>query len=102
MDFSRGLLILAASVCLAQRPAPKTIPLDIPVKPGDPKPTVTVYMEDAGPALPSLPPDKVVLTIGEEKITAAELEAIIDCLPEGVRGKFAAPGGVNSPRTWRA
>ncbi len=92
MDFSRSLLILAGSVCLAQTPAPRTVPLNIPVKPGDPQPTVTYYVDDGGPALPSLPPDKVVLTIGEEKITAAELDAIIDCLPEGVRGSVRGTG----------
>ena len=92
MHFSRSWLILAASVCFAQTPAPKTIPLDIPVKPGDPKPSVTFYVGDDGPPLPALPPDKVVLTIGEEKITAAELDAIIDCLPEGVRANVRGAG----------
>jgi peptidyl-prolyl cis-trans isomerase C len=92
MHFSRVLLFLAGVVCLAQTPAPRTVPLDIPVKPGDPKPAVTFYMDEAGPPLPSLPPDKVVLTIGEEKITAAELDAIIECLPEGVRANVRGPG----------
>lgn len=92
VHFSRALLVLAASVCLAQKPAPKTVPLDIPVKPGDPKPTVTFLMEDGGPALSTVPPDKVVLAIGEEKITAVELAAIIDCLPEGVRANVHGAG----------
>lgn len=91
MRFPSGFLFLAAAAAFAQAPAPKTIPLDIPVKPGDPKPTVTLYM-DAAPAPPAPPAGKVVLTIGEEKITGAELEAIIDCLPENVRASVRGAG----------
>ena len=89
MDF-RVSLILAASVCLAQARA-EDDSARYSRETRRPKPTVTVYIDDAGLALPSLP-RRGWCSRSARKITAAELEAIIDCLPEGVRGKVRGPG----------
>jgi peptidyl-prolyl cis-trans isomerase C len=45
------------------------------------------------PAAPaSVPPDKVVLTIGDEKITAAEFDRFIDMIPEQYRTQMRTTG----------
>ena len=41
---------------------------------------------------PSVPPDTVVLTIGEEKITAAEFDHMIDQIPEQYRQRMRTSG----------
>jgi peptidyl-prolyl cis-trans isomerase C len=49
---------------------------------------VTMSMDErsgGGPDLLALPADKVVLTIGEEKVTAGALRAIIDTMPASAR-----------------
>lgn len=52
-----------------------------------PAPTVTLSVENAGTpaASPNVPADKVVLSVGDVKITAAEFDQIIDALPEQYR-----------------
>ena len=83
MHFSHTLLFLASALpMLAQTTGEsKTIPLDLPgvkLPPGAPQPSVTLqYESPAGPWLTNLPPDKVVLTLGAEKITAAQLNPMI-------------------------
>jgi peptidyl-prolyl cis-trans isomerase C len=78
MKFIRSLLLLCpAAVLLAQNPPP-------------PEPTVTLSAEN-GPARPAVPPDKVVLTIGETKITAAQFDYIIDSLAEQYRPAARGP-----------
>ena len=76
------LLCLTPVACLlAQTPPP-------------PKPTVTLSTENpaiAGPP-PNVPPETVVLTVGEEKITAAELDHLIDLIPEQVRKQARTTG----------
>jgi peptidyl-prolyl cis-trans isomerase C len=41
--------------------------------------------------MPVLPPDKVVLTVGDQKITYAQFQAIIDALPEQMRSVARGP-----------
>jgi peptidyl-prolyl cis-trans isomerase C len=91
------LLLLIPAACLM---AQKTLPLKgsdgKPVIGPDGKPaTVTLNVEETptgGPALSSLPPDKVILTIGDEKITAAQFEHMIQILPEQVRAMALGSG----------
>jgi peptidyl-prolyl cis-trans isomerase C len=60
MKFPRYLLFFFPAACLlAQNPAP--------------------------PAKPNVAPDKVVITVGDQKITAGQLDLIIDSLPEQYR-----------------
>lgn len=67
-------------------------------KPATTTPAVTPAPSDASSTaaalghLPNVPPNQVVLTIGEEKITAAEFEKIIGALPEQSRAQAAGPG----------
>ena len=42
--------------------------------------------------MPVVPPDKVVITVGDEKLTFAQFQAIIDSLPEQYRVTARGPG----------
>jgi parvulin-like peptidyl-prolyl isomerase len=84
MNYSGFLVFLAAAACLsAQTPAPSQAPALPPARLGVPaaKPT---------PDAP-VPPDKVVLTVGDEKLTAGEFEQLVDVLPEQVRASARGP-----------
>jgi peptidyl-prolyl cis-trans isomerase C len=75
----------AAGLC-AQTPPPGQPPAAPParvvVTPGTPSVT---------PPAAVISPDKVVLTIGEEKITAGEFDKLIDALPEQARAQVRGP-----------
>jgi peptidyl-prolyl cis-trans isomerase C len=72
MMFSRSLLLFLPAACLlAQNPPPPPA--------GRPAPAA------AAATKPSVPPDKVVLTAGDLKLTAAQFDMIIDSLPEQYR-----------------
>ncbi|MFB3829300.1 MAG: peptidylprolyl isomerase [Bryobacteraceae bacterium] len=90
MRFLSPWFFLAPAACLFAQAPP-------PAHPGGPPtqgPVVKMEVDTqsgGGPELSSLPPDKVVLSIGDEKITAGELAAIVDTLPpqyrEAARGQ---------------
>ncbi|HEY1337468.1 MAG TPA: peptidylprolyl isomerase [Bryobacteraceae bacterium] len=93
MKFFRTLLfVYAAAAVLAQTPSPK------PAAPASgatpPQPSVTLTTEGAtAAASPSVAPDKVVLTVGDLKITSAQFDEIIDSLvPENFRQAAHGPG----------
>ena len=73
--FVIALLFLAASVLPAQTPAPKA-PMPTPVKP-------------PAAAAPADSPDKVVLTVGDEKMTVGQFQEFISTLPEQYRSPAA-------------
>jgi peptidyl-prolyl cis-trans isomerase C len=76
MMFFRALLFVCPAVCLlAQTPPKPATPSAAP-----PLPTVTLSSDVAAGA-PSVAPDKVVLTVGDVKITAAQFDHIINSLP---------------------
>jgi len=77
MTFFRSMLFLCPAVCLlGQTPPPQNA---TPV----PKPSVTMTAESpAAKAMPVVPPDKVVLTVGDMTLTSAQFDQIIDVLPE--------------------
>lgn len=55
--------------------------------------TVTLSVEDpASKVMPVVPPDRVVITVGDLKITAAQFDQMIDALPENYRA-IARSGG---------
>jgi peptidyl-prolyl cis-trans isomerase C len=97
MTFFRSLLVLCpAAVLLAQNPAPQ--PATSP-KPATNQPAATPaapVSRPPGPAdlVPSfnsnIPPDKVVIAVGDNKITYAQYEAMVNSLPE--QYKLAARG----------
>lgn len=83
MHSFRLLVISLGVVCLAAQtpgsPAAGAPPAHAVVTPGAPAIT---------PPAPQVPPDKVVLTIGDEKITAAEFDLLIDSLPPQAQAQF--------------
>lgn len=93
MIFPRSLLLLVSAVCaFAQTPPPAPVqikPAD-QAKPGEPSVSMQVGKPAEG-TLPAVPPDQVVIRVGDEKITAGEFAQIIETLPENVRGQ--ARGG---------
>src|SRR5690242_4988897 len=77
--------------CLAaQNPSPQTTPAPKPA--GTPPPSVSMeVIPPRDSALPNVPPDTVILRIGDEKITAGEFAQLIDMLPEQVRSQARGP-----------
>jgi peptidyl-prolyl cis-trans isomerase C len=75
MNF-RSLLFVCPAVCLLAQTPPK------PAQPSAAPPLPKVILSTDEPkAGPSVAPDKVVLTIGDQKITAAQFDQIIASLP---------------------
>src|SRR5258708_2147954 len=70
------LLLLVGSIMLAQAP--------------EPKPKTPVLVKP--PSAPAQPFDKVVLTVGDEKMTVGEFEKFVDGLPEQYRTAARGPG----------
>src|SRR5271166_5366722 len=81
MNFPRFIVIFAGATCItAQTPPPSSTPALPPARLGVPAPKPT-----------AVPPDKVVLTVGDEKLTAAEFDQLVDALPEQVRASARGP-----------
>jgi len=92
MTFFRSMLFVCPAACLlAQTPPPNS---STPVKNATPvpQPTVTLSTETVPKTLPTVPPDRVVLTVGDVKMTSAEFNQIIDVLPEQVRAMYRGAG----------
>jgi peptidyl-prolyl cis-trans isomerase C len=80
-----GLFVfLGGAVCLAaQTPAPSQAPPPSPSQ---------ITLLPAKPVVTSpVPPDKVVLTVGDEKLTAGEFDQLVDVLPEQYRAGARGP-----------
>ena len=76
---------LAAQTPPAKPPAPK-------LAPGQPAVKAVPPAGNAPAAAPvAVPPDKVILTIGDEKITAAEFNQLVESLPEQLRAQARGP-----------
>ena len=78
MSFFRFLPCLLPVVLFAQTPPPS------------PKPAPNMNLEVLQPkegALPNVPPDTVIIRIGDEKITAGEFSSFIETLPDQVRAQ---------------
>ena len=84
MSYPGFVLVFVGAACLsAQTPAPSQSPAIPPARvvitPANPVTTVTV------------PPDKVILTVGEQRMTAGEFDQLVDTLPEQVRAAARGP-----------
>ena len=91
MTFFRSLLLLCPAACLlAQTPPPTPPPSTLPNATPVPKPGVSLVPQPPKPA--EVPPDTVVLTVGDMKMTARQLDFIVDSLPEQVRPQYRGPG----------
>lgn len=73
------MLFLCPAACLLAQTPPPPPANATPV----PKPSVTLTTENpATKVMPTVPPDKVVLTVGNVSLTSAQFDQIIDVLPE--------------------
>jgi len=74
---------------LAQTPPPPSPPKPAPAT----QPTVTMGVENPNSKpMPVVPPDRVVITVGETTLTAAQLDQIIESLPEQYRASARSAG----------
>lgn len=97
MSWRSVSLLCGLAVSLAAQTAPpQATPVPpqmspVPNRAGAPAgPTVTMSVENPKP-LPSVPPDKVIITVGDLKITAAQFNMICDSLPEQSRASARGP-----------
>src|ERR1700689_2832348 len=73
MKSFRSLLLFSLATCLpGQTPPPK------PAPPAGPQ--VKLEVENPGVKPPEVPPDRVIITVGDVKITAAQFDKLIDSL----------------------
>jgi peptidyl-prolyl cis-trans isomerase C len=82
-DFRSLLYLCPLAVLMAQNPPPQ------PVAP--PPPTITTSVERV-PAAPAVPPDRVVLSVGDVKITAAQFDQLVDGLPQQYQASARGAG----------
>ncbi len=86
--FFRSVLLFCPAVCLLAQTPPPPPQNATPV----PRPPINI-MQAPTPAPPAvLPPDTVVLTVGDVKMTVAQLDQIVDSLPEQSRPMYRGPG----------
>lgn len=91
MTFFRSFLLVCPAACLlAQTPPP---PKPAEAAPKSPAPPISFKLQNAAPALPSVPPDTVVLTVGGTKVTAAEFERLIAALPAQYQSQMHTVAG---------
>ena len=82
------LIFLTPLACLlAQTP-----PASQPATPAAPAKPPVVTLQPPAPAPASVPPETVVITVGAEKITAAEFDRMIDMIPEQYRNQMRTTG----------
>ena len=88
MKLFRCLLLVCPAACLlAQTPPPKPAEAAPPANPGS-----TCRSIRPPPAMPEVPPDTVVLTVGDIKLTAAQFDQIISVLPAQYQAAARGPG----------
>ena len=81
---------VSASLAFAQATAPS--PAQPKSLPAPPSPQEVLSGRPAGaPAAPAVAPDKVVLTVGDQKVTAKEFDSYIEGLPEQLRQQARGP-----------
>jgi len=86
MTYPRILLLFSSAAwLLAQAPPPQPA--------SAPQPTVTLSVDNPAPkTLPVVPPDRVVVAVGDVTVTAAQFDQIIDALPEQYRSVARGSG----------
>jgi peptidyl-prolyl cis-trans isomerase C len=94
MTFFRSLLFVCPAVCLlAQTPAPQPAAQGASSKEATPvagAPKTPIPMPAAAPK-PVVPPDRVVLKIGDVSLTAAQFEEIVSVLPAQMQAQARGP-----------
>src|ERR1051326_8047882 len=85
------IYFISALSLAAQTQAPKPVAPPAP-KPAAPAPSVQMeVIQPKESALPNVPAETVIVSIGDEKITAGEFAQLIDTLPEQVRSQARGP-----------
>ena len=84
------MIVCPAACLLAQTPPPNPAPAS-PATPFS-KPRVTVSPAAPAAKAPSVPPDRIVLTVGNFSLTAAQFDQLIDMLPEQTKTMARGPG----------
>ncbi|MGA2195509.1 MAG: peptidylprolyl isomerase [Bryobacteraceae bacterium] len=77
------VLFCPATFLLAQTPPPKTPP---------PIPEITRHIDVGKMIAPTVPADRVVITAGDVKITAAQFDQLVESLPEQYRAMARTTG----------
>jgi peptidyl-prolyl cis-trans isomerase C len=86
MMFSRSLLLFGAASCLlGQTPPPQ--PAGTP-----PMPQVKMEVENPGVKQPEVPPNRVIIAVGDTKITAAQFDRLIESLQPQYRNLARGTG----------
>ncbi len=81
--FSRSLILFgAAAVLFGQTPPPS--PSTAPPTP-PPMPQIKLSVDNPQVIQPEVPPDRVVITVGDIKVTAAQFNALVDTLQPNYR-----------------
>jgi peptidyl-prolyl cis-trans isomerase C len=84
MTYFRTLILLTPmALALAQTPPPAAPPQPVAPPQASAAPA---------PEPKKVPPDRVVLTVGDQKITAAEFDAVVETLPEQARAMVRGAG----------
>jgi len=86
------LLFLTPLACLLAQAPPASQPGPPAAPAGQPARPMVMPGRPPAPPVPQVPPETVVLTIGEEKITAAEFDRLIDMIPEQYRAQMRTTG----------
>jgi peptidyl-prolyl cis-trans isomerase C len=87
MTFLRSFSLLLPAACLlAQTPPPAPQPGGQP-----PQPTVGLSVVPPEKPAPAVAPDKVIITVGDRKITAAEFDRMVDSMPEQYKAAARGP-----------
>src|SRR5450755_1476203 len=85
------MLFLTPVACLlAQTPASQ--PATPAAQAGQLAKPPAVALQPPAPIAASVPPETVILTVGDEKITAAEFDHMIDMIPEQYRAQMRTTG----------
>ncbi len=87
--FTLSAILGAVLTMSAQTPAAPSS------QPGTPVRMPPIGVPHAGPVLPPMPPadpNKVILTIGNEKITEAQYDQMVAALPEQIQASARGPG----------
>jgi len=97
MTFLRSLLLVCPAACLlAQAPPPKPAAPEASTPPANATPVPPpLKIQMAPPAVPkvaSVPPDRVVLKIGDVSLTFAQFEELIAALPPQAQMQARGPG----------
>jgi hypothetical protein len=104
MKHFHAFILLGVTACLGAQTPPPAPPKPAPQTPvpaapqaGEPNKTPVPHVElsvenPADRKMPAVPPDRVVLSVGDVKLTAAQFDQLIDALPEQTRAMARGAG----------